>query len=245
VDRFDLAGLRTMIARHASLIADDLAQIDAAVWSRRTRCAEWDVGELIQHLVTGQRFAFELLSAALEGRTAKKPSDFHADRITTIEAFGRTSRKVVEAVARVAPNLVEREVVIDDVEAVTLKHLIEVVGVEVAVHGLDLADALGHPRHLSTDEVAMIGRTLPDILDQGRAGRPNAAYMLSCVAFDVPFSWRNQAWRCEPGLDPCRIEGDPEPLLMYALGRVPFDKSGLTTNRPDAARTFKRHLRGP
>lgn len=244
-EAYDLAAVRALVARHTSWIGAHLSMCEPSAWSRRTRCAEWDVGELAKHLVTVQEFGRELLTAAIDGRVAETPVDYEGSHDASVDAFHTAARDVVELLGRISPAMVTREIVIDGVEAVTLENFLAVLSSEVAIHGLDLADALGEERNLTTDEVALLGRSLPEILDPGGNPRPGTSYVLSSVAFEVSFTFRNNAWRDEPGKDACRIEGDPEAVLLFAMGRVPWSQAGLTTNRADRARAFKRHLRGP
>jgi uncharacterized protein (TIGR03083 family) len=245
LDLLDRAELCRLVEREARWIAERLSQCDAGAWSRRTRCAEWDVQALAAHLVDCQRFTLSVLTAAIEGGTAKTPEDFRGGPAETVAAFRRAADEVGDALARLAPVPLDREVVIDDVAAVTLSHLIERLAMENAVHGLDLAHALGDTRHLTTDAAKLIANVLPDVLDAGVTPPPATAYLLRSLAFELPFTWRNNAWRRERAADPCSIEGEVEAVLLYALGRVPFNKSRLSTNRPNRAREFKRYLIGP
>jgi uncharacterized protein (TIGR03083 family) len=245
VEPLDLDALRAVIERDARWISTRLAASDAAVWSRRTRCAEWDVGGLATHLLNDQRLAQQVLTAALEGRVAVAAPDARAARAETVEAFGQVADRVCSALARIAPGDLAREVAIGGSESVSVQNLIEVLALELSVHALDLAHALGETRHLTSEEVKVVADLLPDQLRPNVSPPAGAAYVLRSVAFELPFSWRNNAWRTEPATDPCYIEGDAEAVLLYALGRVPFNKSGLVTNQPDRARAFKRHLAGP
>jgi uncharacterized protein (TIGR03083 family) len=240
-----LAELRGVITRDTAWIAARLSGCDGGAWSHRTRCPEWNVLELAAHLVTVQRFAGAVLKGAVEGHSAKTPGDFHGDPTTTVGAFARAAECVEAALAQLVSDTLEREVVIDDVEAVTVRHLVEVLALELTVHALDLAEAVGETRHLTEDEMRVVVSALPDVLDPSPTRPETTAFVLRSVAFELPFTWRNSAWWPEPGSDPCSIEGEPDAVLLFALGRASFNKSNLTTNRPKDARTFKRHLRGP
>jgi uncharacterized protein (TIGR03083 family) len=240
-----LAEIRALVARETRWIAQRLRACDSRVWQRRTRCAEWDVGALTAHLVTGQQFAATVLAAAIEGRVAKPPRDFtRGSPEATAEAFACAAQDVERMLTGLSPDHVHGNVRIDD-EEVAVEHLLQVLAMELAVHGCDLADALGEERHLGADGAQAIANALPDLLDQGVPPRKPTSYVLRSVTFEMPFTWRDNAWRYEAGTDPCRIEGDAEAVLIYALGRRRFDKSPLTSNRPDVARAFKRALPGP
>jgi uncharacterized protein (TIGR03083 family) len=221
-----------------------LAQCDANSWSRRTRCTEWDVGALARHLATTQRFAAEALTAVVEGRPAAAPAQFTGDRKATVRAFDRYARDVVRLLSELSPDRVRSKVRIDD-EEVEVEHLLQALAMELAVHGCDLADALDEKRHLTADAMKATANALPDLLDPGAAPKAPTSYALTSLAFEIPFTWRSNTWLHESGPDPCRIEGDVEAVLLFALGRQSFEKSGLSTNRVDAAQSFKRHLVGP
>jgi uncharacterized protein (TIGR03083 family) len=239
-----LSELRMLVNHETSWISARLAQCDANSWSRRTRCAEWNVGALARHLTTTQRFAAEALHAALEGRSAVAPNAFTGDRKATVRAFDRAARDVVHALSQLPPDRVQGKLRIDD-EEVVVEHLLQVLAMELAVHACDLADALGEERHLTSDAMKATANALPDLLDPGPAPKQATSYALRSIAFEIPFTWRGSTWCYEPGADPCRIEGDVEGVLLFALGRQSLEESGLSTNRPEVARGFKRHLSGP
>lgn len=245
LDALGRAEISRLIEGDARWIAERLSQCAANAWSRRTRCAEWDVRALAAHLVTCQLFTLSVLTAAIEGRVAKTPEDFSGGPADIVEAFHRAAGDVGDALARLPQAALEREVVIDDVEAVIVRHVVERLAMELAVHGLDLADAFGETRHLPTDAVKLVAGLLPDVLDTGALPPSGTAYLLRTLAFEVPLTWRNNAWRQERASDPCVIEGEIEAVLLFALGRVPFNKSSLGTNRAGRARELKRYLVGP
>jgi uncharacterized protein (TIGR03083 family) len=244
VEPLPLGDLRALVERESRWIAATLAATDATAWTRRTRCGGWSIADLAAHVTTGQRFASEVLAAAIEGRAAAPGKDFSADRATTIEAFGKATQQVGKALARLVPADLEREVVIAD-EAVALQHLVQVVATELAVHALDLADALGEPRHLASDAVQSVAFVLPDLLDPGPPPPAGTSYLLRSLAFRLPLTFDGAEWRAAAGEQPCTIEGDPESVLLYALGRTTFDGARLTTNDAARARSFKRYLVGP
>jgi len=245
VKRLELAEVRALVAREARWIGERLSQCDATTWLRRTRCPKWNLGELAAHLVTSQHLAINVLTAAIEGGGAERPRDFRGDRPATVEAFDRATDDVGTALIRITPDTLERDVIIGGNELVAVRDLVQWLAMELAVHGLDLADALGETRHLTTDAVTVVASVLPDALDPGAPPPPATSYILRSLAFELPFTWQNKGWQPEPGPDPCSIEGEAEAVLLFALGRVPFNKSNLVTNRPDRARAFKRHLAGP
>jgi uncharacterized protein (TIGR03083 family) len=244
VEPLELPAVRALASQQAAWISARLARCDASDWALPTRCGKWNVGALAAHLVTGQRFAHAVLTAAIEGRKAEIARDFRADRATTVEVFDRASGEVVKDLARLPSELLEKEVIIGD-GAALVQHLVQVVVMELSVHGLDLADALGDTRHLTADAVAAVASALPDLLDPGPRPRPGTTYVLRSLAFELPFTWRDDEWHHEMGPDPTYIDGDAESVLLYALGRVSYDDAQLRSANPDQARAFKHYLTGP
>jgi hypothetical protein len=116
---------------------------------------------------------------------------------------------------------------------------------ELGVHGADLAAALGEERHLQPDVMTAVAHLLPDFVEAASNPPAGAAYVLRSSAFEIHFAWDGKGWVPNAAPDPCVIEGAPEAVLLYALGRTRFDPSALETNRPDDARAFKRYLAGP
>ncbi len=240
----DPSEVRMLVARETRWIDERVLGADPRAWTRRTRCAEWDIGALTAHLVGVLQFASAALAALIEGRIATPPRDFSGGRDATVEAFACAAQDAQRLLGELPADTARGNVTIDD-EEVVVEHLLQVLAMELAVHGCDLGQALGEAHHLGSDGVRAVANALPDLLDQGSPPRKPTSYLLRSMAFEMPFTWRNNAWQHAAGPDPCRIEGDAEALLLYALGREQFDKSQLTSNRPDIARAFKRALRGP
>jgi len=245
VNPLELAVLRTLVDRESQWIGARLYACEAAEWSRRTRCGDWNVGRLAAHLVSNLRLAHSVLTAAIERHAADDEPEFRGDREETVAEFRRSADRVDDALARITSEDLERDVVLGRDDVVTAQNLVQVLVMELVVHGLDLADALGVTRHLTAEAVSIVANELPDQLHSNVSPPAGTSYVLRSSAFELSLTWRSNAWRREPGSDSCRIEGEPEAVLLYALGRVPFNKSGLVTNRPDRARAFKRHLVGP
>jgi uncharacterized protein (TIGR03083 family) len=245
IDPLGLPEVRNSIRRDAEWIVARLSELDRVGWQRRTRCADWNVGDLGTHLVTNLRLTQSVVTAAIQGRVAAIPPEFVSDRAGTIAALTRATDDVGNALARLLPGAVDRDVPIGGGDALNVQEVVQVLTMEMAVHSLDLADALGESRHLTSEAARAIAHVLPEQLHPGPPPRAETTYVLRSLMFELPFTWRNGTWRCEPGPDPCYIEGDVEAVLLFALGREPFNSSRLATNDVERARAFKRHLRGP
>jgi uncharacterized protein (TIGR03083 family) len=240
---FDLGQLSASVSRETRWISEQLAGCET--WSRRTRLPGLSIGAVAAHLVDGLHLADAVMRGAIEGHGAKSPDDFRGDRAATVREFAAAADAVRVSLDQLTPAVAARDVIIDDEARVTAHNVIEVLVMELAVHGLDLADALGETRSLSPEAIDAIVRVLPELLDPGVAAPKGTAYVLRSSAFEMPFTWQRNAWTLRAGPDPCAIEGEPEAVLLFALGRVPFDKSSLVTDRPELARAFKRYLVGP
>jgi uncharacterized protein (TIGR03083 family) len=222
-----------------------LAGWKASDWSRKTRCKGWNVTALVAHMITCVQTADVVARAARERRAAKLPRDFKGDRYAATRAFNAAADDLVVALDRMASDDVAREVNIDGEGILTPAHVLEVLVMELGVHGLDLAAAVGEERHLAPDAIAATARLLPEFLDPAATPPARSAYVLRSSAFEVQFGWDGTEWTSGAGPDACVIEGAPESVLLYALGRTSFEASDLETNRPSEARAFKRYLAGP
>lgn len=242
---FFLPQVRTAVSRETRWILEQLGQCKASDWSRKTRCKGWNVTALAGHLITCLQTAAVVARAAIDCHPAQLPRDFKGDRFAVARAFTAAADDVVVVLDRMSPDALAREVDVDGEGILTPVHVLEVLVVELAVHGLDLAVALGEERHLTPDAIAVSARLLPEFLDATGTPPAQRAYVLRSSAFEVQFGWDGKRWTPDAGPDPCIIEGAPESVLLYALGRNNFDQSALETNRPDEARAFKRYLAGP
>jgi uncharacterized protein (TIGR03083 family) len=237
--------LAVLVAQAGRWIADTLTACDAAAWLRQTRCPPWSVADLGAHLVDGQLLAQRLLGAALRRERATSPEPFEGDNAGLVKAFRLANGAVVEYLTQVTPDVLHREVELDQQYAVAIEHLVLRTVSELVIHGLDVADALGVGRGISADEARVVARAVPEMLDPVTEPQTTVSYALSSVAFDVALTWRAGQWRPELGRNPCRIEGDPEAVLMYVLGRESFAPARLTTNDSVRARAFRTYLGGP
>jgi uncharacterized protein (TIGR03083 family) len=240
----DLTEVRKAVSEETAWILEQLTALELRAWSRRTRCSGWDVSTLAAHLVGVLQYADAALSALVDGSTAHPPAEFRTKGTAVIAPLERAAKDVSHALAAMSPTDLERDVTIDDM-TVGVDHLVQVLVMEIAVHGCDLADALRVDRHLSPIAIRATANVLPDLLDSGDEPIHTASYVLVSDSFAMPFTFRRDTWVNEPADDMCAIEGDAEALLLFALGREPFDADVLVTTRAVAARAFKRHLQGP
>jgi uncharacterized protein (TIGR03083 family) len=240
-----LAGVRTSVSRETRWIIEQLGECKSSDWSRKTRCAGWNVTALAAHMTTCVQTAHAVTQAAIDHRPARLPRDFKGDRFAVTRAFTAATDNVLVALDRLSPDVLAHDVDVDGEGVLTPAHVLEVLVMELAVHGLDLAAALGVERHLQPEGISAAAHLLLEFLDPAMTPSANAAYVLRSSAFDLAFTWDGEDWINDARPGACVIEGAPEAVLLYALGRVPFNQSALETNDPDAARAFKRYLAGP
>lgn len=176
--------VRTAFSAECARLTEILAELVDADLDRPTDCPPWTVRELIAHVRTGIGRLTDMLAAPAPPRaevdaagyfgTAKFTPQVDADRI----AGGRRDARQVDraalasevdrawratdaAVAAAPPDRVVRT---RHGDAMLLTEFLRTRVVEVGVHGLDLAAALGRPPWLTAAAAAVIA----DLLTGGR-----------------------------------------------------------------------------
>src|SRR5262249_17242455 len=159
------------------------------------------------------------------------------DRVATTAAFERVAKDIVESLAGLRATTLARDVVVGPGESVNVEEVLEILTMELAMHSVDLARASGEVRQLWRDAIRGMAQALPQQLEEGAPPPAGLSFVLRSLLFDIPLAWRNGEWRREIGADPCYIEGAPDAVLLFALGREPFDESRLSASRADRARS--------
>ena len=153
----------TALTRALSATEEIVTGIDGGQWSADTVCADWNVGELLDHLVAGNN----QLVAALGGERAAETSpagapeensagqaaaavDLDDDPVT---AYRRSAAGLQRAFA--APGVLEQMVTVPfgTVPGAVALHLRIT---EILVHGWDLAQATGQPTTDFPEDVAVV-----------------------------------------------------------------------------------------
>lgn len=134
-------------------------------WDLPTPCTDWNVRELVAHVVLGEAH----LPLVLEGGTASTDSDFSVDLLgpTPITTWRGTALKAIEA-ARM-PGIAEREYHLD-LGDVTGQQLLSYRITDNVVHAWDLRVGIGRPAPI-VDEHAefLLEFWLPVALDMGQS----------------------------------------------------------------------------
>ncbi|WP_199044235.1 maleylpyruvate isomerase family mycothiol-dependent enzyme [Glycomyces salinus] len=168
----ELVALRAESARLGAVMAG----LDDRDWARPTRCAPWDAAALAAHVTIAldrlgpmlaaspppeatvdaagyytrdRRFSPEVDAARVDqaAEAARAGGPAVADR------FARTWQATVEACAQAGP---DRLVTTRHGDPMTLADFTLTRVVEVAVHGIDLADATGRPRWTTVPAAAAV-----------------------------------------------------------------------------------------
>jgi uncharacterized protein (TIGR03086 family) len=152
-----------------------VAQVKPDQWESATPCTEWDVRQLVDHLVLGQQlFARVLRGEPFEQAVAGVRSV--GDRLGNdpAGAYDVSAREMLDAFG--APGVLERlvRVPFGTVPGAVARHLRIV---ECLVHGWDLATALGLPFHppagLVEREIAFTGPLLGQVPPERRVFGPS------------------------------------------------------------------------
>ncbi|WP_216204915.1 TIGR03086 family metal-binding protein [Amycolatopsis aidingensis] len=116
-------------------------QVGTGQWHEPTPCTEWDVRDLVTHLVSEQLWAPHLLA----GATLEEIGDRFDGDVLGADPVGAWERAAAAArEAWTAPGVLERTVHVSGGEAEASRYGWEMT-VDLAVHGWDLATAIGVP----------------------------------------------------------------------------------------------------
>ena len=143
------------LEQHRRAIAEfdrRVQRVDATQWERPTPCAGWDVRELVDHIVTEQLWAPHLLA----GATMEEVGDrfegdvLGDDPLATWEQAARAARE-----AFTAPGALDGHVHTTMGELPTSEYTRQMT-MDLAIHGWDLARAIGDDERLDPELVAAL-----------------------------------------------------------------------------------------
>jgi uncharacterized protein (TIGR03086 family) len=124
----------------AAALADRAAGLDARSWGRATPCEDWDVRQLLQHIVEELRW----IPPLLDGATVAEVGDRLTGDLLGDDPAGAAVAAVRDAVAAAGVVDPERAVHLSRGDQPARTYLAEV-GLDVLVHTWDLARATGQP----------------------------------------------------------------------------------------------------
>jgi uncharacterized protein (TIGR03083 family) len=247
----DLDAARAAIGREMAAALAELEGIDLACWSKRTRCRDWTVADLVAHLIWGQRLEAQALEGVATGRTEAVevppvPVDEPGPMVAALRAAHRQLMDQLEP--RTADDL-DRGAPMP-YGTLPLGILVQVVAMEVGVHHSDLRHALGLTDTLAPDVVlataAFLGAFLPVLAAGGaRPDRP-VSYRLAGRDGDVDlaFGWDGQAWSVTEGPVTVTVSGEDSDICLFGLGRTGLARLSVDGDRALAA-AFHDYVPGP
>ncbi|MEV4664552.1 maleylpyruvate isomerase N-terminal domain-containing protein [Micromonospora echinofusca] len=179
-----MEGVRTAFRDECERLGEVLCRVDEADLDRPTDCRPWTVRELLAHVRTGAGRLVDMLAAPAPGEArvdaaayfgaAKFTPPVDAARVdagrreareldgaTLVADFDRAWRAALDAVDAASPDRVVRT---RHGDAMALGEFLRTRVVEVGVHGLDLAAALGRRPWLTPTAAQVVA----DLLTGGR-----------------------------------------------------------------------------
>jgi uncharacterized protein (TIGR03083 family) len=242
---------RTAIRREMAATLAVVDALDDAGWATPTRCDGWRVADLVAHLAWGQRLVAGGVAGMLAGRdTPELPDAVAADEPTALPGeLRRAHEALVAELDRVGADDVTRPAPMP-FGLVPTALLLQVVAMEVGVHGSDLRAALGGDDGLADDVVrataVVLGAFLPALASATRPAAP-VAYRLAGEVVDLTLAFAGDAWTVagDTGTPAVTLAGADSDLCLFALGRGTIDERRLHVDGdPEAAARFRDHFPG-
>jgi uncharacterized protein (TIGR03083 family) len=234
--------------------ADILSAACPDVWDRPTRLVGWTVEDLARHVHWGITLEADGLALAASGQPrSAEGTPFEGPREEIVPALRRASAVLVERLAEL-PEPVTGAVPMPYGE-LPMALALHVFVMEAAMHGSDLADAV--PEAGGTGEalppearasIALFFQAFWPVLAASApaAPPPGTAIRLAGPTVGLEAGYDGTAWGPVVGEPAVLVEGSDDAVLLYAYGRLPFDRAGLTvTGDRGLAVRFKEFVPGP
>lgn len=243
--RLDAA--RAAIRRDMADVLTSLHASSPDQWDVATRCAGWNVADLVAHLVWGQRLEASGLAGAASGRTEVElpepvPATPGAGLIAQLEeAHGRLLAELDQLtdddLGRLAPM---------PFGLAPVGLVLQIVTMEVGVHADDVRHALGAPGELGRDVVeasaVVLEAFLPTLAGAAAAPAEPVAFRFLGEGLDLTLAHDGAAWSTVPTTADVRFTGAGHDLVLYLLGRGDVDERRLEVagdvTRATAFRSF-------
>jgi uncharacterized protein (TIGR03083 family) len=253
----DTSTATAVTARNWEAVLATLRGLDDPGWSAPTRCAGWQVRDLIEHAVWGVSMEADAVRRARSGQGGRADGVTLAGPADTALLVEALSEAVTDLVFELATGTDE-----DDARTVPLAAAdvpwplaVTIFAFEAAVHADDLAGALAPdaPRpELEPDALrataAFLTWFLPLMAPVGEPPAPGMAVRFAGDGGQVDFAltWDGSTWsRAQAGAG-LTIAGSDSDVARVALGRLPVDDFALrVSGDPAAAAQVKRWLPGP
>lgn len=223
--------------------------------SRPTGLAEWQVRDLVAHVAWVQAMEADAIRRAIAGQQSLAGADeVPADAGLAALLDGvRRGREAIVSALHDAPELEPTTPVVIPAGTLPLTGALTLYAVEAGLHARDLAQALGRPDALTTDEVAACAALLRPLLGlaagTGASPPPGASVALVGETFTERWAARGTLWapEGEAAGDPATtISGSDEAVVLFAYGRIDHtdDRLRIAGEESVAAR-FKEFFPGP
>ncbi len=168
--------------RHALQLADGFVEhIAADDLVRSTPCADWDLGELLAHMV-GQHLGF---AAATRDGTA--PKSAHAPVPFTLTGWHRSVDELTAAFAAADPDASVVEVELHPTKPLPMSTIIGAQLLDTAVHTWDVARSIGRTFSPDDELADAVLKTAEPIPDDEHRGTPGAAFAHALPAIGTPW----------------------------------------------------------
>jgi uncharacterized protein (TIGR03086 family) len=158
-------GLEGLYDRAADEFGRRVHAVASAQWHAPTPDDEWDVRELVNHLVNENRWAPPLLA----GRTIEEVGDTYDGDLLGDDPLGAWDESIAQSAAAVAAVDMERPVHLSFGTVPAEEYVAQLVA-DLVVHGWDLAVAIGVGVELDPELVVACGAWFADREDLYRQG---------------------------------------------------------------------------
>jgi uncharacterized protein (TIGR03083 family) len=246
-----LDAARTAIRREVASSLALLDGLDAAARARPTRCAGWTVADLVAHLSWGQRLEAAGFAGGASGQT--EPVELAAiplDEPPVLRASFADGHAALDAELTALTDADLGRLCPMPFGLAPAALLLQIVTMEVGVHGSDLADAVDQPATLAPDVVdataMVLGVFLPALATGPEAG---ADYRFVGDGVDVRFRHDGTAWSTaapDGDGDPAvTFTGSGSDLCLFLLGRGSIEERRLEVDGDlSAAARFRQLVPG-
>ena len=228
-----------------------LAAAGPDIWDRPTRLVGWTVEDLARHVHWGTTLEADGLRLAASGDAgpaAGTPLDGPREEIVPA-LRGAVSRLVEELERMPEPPAGSVPMPYGDLP---MALALQVFVMEAAMHGSDLADAAGDgggtlPEAAHGSCAAVLQAFLPPLAAGAPAvPPPGTTILLTGATVRIEAGFDGSRWGPPAGKPSVVVTGSDDAVLLYAYGRVPFEKADLTvTGDRELAVRLKEFLPGP
>jgi uncharacterized protein (TIGR03083 family) len=226
-----LDAARTAIRREVAASLALLDELDAAAWTRPTRCAGWTVADLVAHLAWGQRLEAAGFAGGAAGQT--EPVELAAiplDEPPVLRSSFAEGHAALDAELTALTDADLERLCPMPFGLAPAALLLQIVAMEVGVHGSDLADAVDRPGALADDVVDATATVLAVFLPALATGPDEGAdYRFAGDGVDVRFRHDGTSWSTAPADSAAAVtfRGSGSDLCLYLLGRGSVEERRL------------------